>query len=294
VNENATSSAFASAQPACAQQIRNLIRMEDAISSRCFPPFFEPVAVLDDFGPGTSPKLLGAMSAALNAWTHHIGYGTIARVRALTEPLVGHLLDGKLSIASILERTILENAGRAAFAVERLNDCARNNAWDDLRAVIPKTLFGTSMTALEGSVFEELSDLSAQRPFKPGQFINALENLAGTRATVGKPFFGPLYALLCDLAHASQRANGAYCRVLKTTAEGWVLQYTWEEEITADAIQGALKSTMRCLQAAYAASTMLLAWKFVDSTDGLEWHPALESDAEWIWRNLLDPSLVFG
>ena len=38
---------------------------------------------------------------------------------------------------------------------------------------------------------------------------------------------------------------------------------------------------------------MLLSWKFVDSADGLEWNSFSESDAEWVWENLLDPSLVF-
>jgi hypothetical protein len=55
--------------------------MEDAVSSLCFPSFFEPVSVLDDLGADASPKLLGLMAPALNAWTRHIGYGTIARIR---------------------------------------------------------------------------------------------------------------------------------------------------------------------------------------------------------------------
>ena len=127
--DNPTYSAFAFAHSACVAQIGNLIRMEDAISSLCFPSSFEPVSVLDDFGPGASPKLLGPMAPALNAWRRHIAYGTVARIRALTEPLVQHLVDGKLSIASILQRTILENAGRAAFASGRLTECSKNASW---------------------------------------------------------------------------------------------------------------------------------------------------------------------
>jgi hypothetical protein len=292
--DNSTFSAFAVAHPSCTRQISNLIRMEDAISSLCFPQFFEPVSVLDGFGPGASPRLLGPMASALNAWTRHTAYGTIARIRGLTEPLVGHLLNRKLSIASILQRTILENAGRAAFALGRLTVCSRNGSWDDLRALVPKTLFGTCMTDLEDSVFEDLSDWRAQRPSKVGQFIDALENLAGTKEAGGEAFFGGLYSLLCDLAHASQRANQGYCRVVETLGEGWTLQYEWEEETSSDAIEGAFKSTMRCLQAGYAASAMLLAWKFKDSAHGLEWHPFSASDGEWVWRNLLDPELVFG
>jgi len=136
--------------------------------------------------------------------------------------------------------------------------------------------------------------LTAQRPAKVGQFIDALERFAGTEDASGQSFFPGLYGLLCDLAHASQRANQGYCRILETSGEGWTMQYRWDEEATRDAIEGALKSTMRCLQAGYAASAMLLAWNFAESADGLEWHSPSESDAKWIWRNLLDPGLVFG
>lgn len=291
--DNPTYSAFASAHPACSRQIQNLIRMENAISSLGFPRFFEPVSVLDDFGPGTSPKLLGPLGAALNAWTRHVAYGTIARVRDLTEPVVLHLLHRRLTVASILQRTILENAGRAAYAVERLTISSRDGSWDDLRTLMPKTLFGTCMTALEGSVFEEFEDLSAQRPAKVAQFIDALEKLAGTKEASGQSFFGGLYGLLCDLAHASQRANRGYCRVAETMSEGWTLQYTLEQETAPDATEGALKSTMRCIQGAYAASAMLLAYEFADTADGLAWRPFSEPDAEWVWQNLLDPEISF-
>ncbi len=234
------------------------------------------------------------MATALTAWTRHIAFGTIARIRSLTEPVLRHLLDGKLGVASILQRTILENAGRAAFAVERLRQCSKNGTWEDLRAVIPKTLFGTCMTAVEGTIFENFSDLTAQRPVKVGQFIDALELLAGTQELSERFFFAGLYGLLCDMAHASQRANRAYLRVEKTTSEGWTIRYEWKEEVSNEAIEGALKSTMRCIQAGYAASAMLLSWEFAESASRIEWESLSRLDADWIWRNLLDPRLVFG
>jgi hypothetical protein len=51
---------------------------------------------------------------------------------------------------------------------------------------------------------------------------------------------------------------------------------------------------MRCIQAGYAASAMLLRWEFAETADGLEWRSLSETEADWIWRNLLDPRLVFG
>jgi hypothetical protein len=267
--------------------------MEKAISSLCFPSFFEPVSVLENISSAGSQRLLGPMAPAINAWRRHIGYGTISRIRALTEPVIQHLVDGKLTIASILQRTILENAGRAALAIDRLTDCSKKASWNDLRMVIPKSLFGTCMTALEDTIFDGFWEPTAQRPGKVGQLLDALERLAGTSDASGQSFFSGLYALLCDLAHASQRANQSYCRVLETTADGWTVQYQWREDAGGDAIEGALKSTLRCIQAGYGASAMLLAWDFAESPDGLAWHGLAKESGDWIWQNLLDPSLVF-
>ncbi len=259
--DNPAYSAFASAYPTSARQIGNLAQIESAISSLCFPSFFEPVSALDNIGTGGPQRLLGPMAPAINAWRRHVAFGTIARIRALTEPTVRLLVDGNLTVASILQRTILENAGRAAFAVDRLTECSKKDSWDELRTLIPKSLFGTCMTALEDTVFEDFWEVTAQRPAKVCQFLDALEKLAGTADAGGQSFFSGLYAFLCDLAHASQRANQSYCQALETRPDGWTVQYGWREDANGDAIEGALKSTMRCIQAGYGASAMLLAWR---------------------------------
>ena len=172
--DNSDYEVFAARYPSSSRLVENLARMEAAISSGPFAPFFEPVALLDDLGPKTSPKLLGPLAPYLEAWTCHIAYGTTARVRGLSGAVLRQLLENRLSIASILQRTIMEHAGRAAFGVCRVTDCSRNKKWDEMRGLIPKTLFGTSMTALDDTLFEDFADWSAQRPVKPGDFINAL------------------------------------------------------------------------------------------------------------------------
>ena len=50
---------------------------------------------------------------------------------------------------------------------------------------------------------------------------------------------------------------------------------------------------MRCLQAGYGASAMLLGWRFDDDGAGFAaWGPNHE-EVDWIWNNILDPNLVF-
>jgi hypothetical protein len=81
---------------------------------------------------------------------------------------------------------------------------------------------------------------------------------------------------------------------LASSEEGWNLEYAWEEQSAPDAIEGALKSTARCIQAGYAASAMLLAWTFEESGNRVIGTAPGEPQLRWIWQNLLDPSLVFG
>jgi hypothetical protein len=291
--DNALYRSFIAQYPSCARLIANLDRIENAISPKCFDSFFEPVAFLRSSEPKSATSLVGRLAPYLDAWRCHISYGTTARLRGLTLPLLQQLFDRRLSIASILQRAVMEHAGRAAFALCRLTDCSKTSEWDELRDLIPKTLFGTCMTALDGTVFEDLAEPLAQRPLKPGDYINALERFAGTQENGGKSFFNGIYALLCELTHPSQRANQPFCQVLETRSDGWRLEYAWEEECKTDAIEGALRSTMRCLQAGYAASAMLLTWTFEESGDGVLATEPGDSELKWIWQNLLDPGLVW-
>ena len=97
--KNSLIESFAAKHPNSSRQITNLGRMEDAISAYCFEPFFEPVCVLDDLF-GAAPKLFGPMGNHLNAWTRHIGYGTIGRLRQLSEPAIEYLLRDELGVYS--------------------------------------------------------------------------------------------------------------------------------------------------------------------------------------------------
>jgi hypothetical protein len=147
--ESALYDAFVTQHPACTRLITNLRHIEDAIPPQCFTTFFEPVAHLAN--AESSPRLIGELAPYLDAWTCHIAYGTTARLRGLTGPFLQQLLEKRLSVACILQRAIMEHAGRAAFALCRLTECSKNDSWDELRVLIPKTLFGTSLTDVDGT-----------------------------------------------------------------------------------------------------------------------------------------------
>jgi hypothetical protein len=276
-----------------ARLVSNLRHIEGAIAAIPSEPFFEPVAKLT--GPALDQPLRLAEITALhlNAWTRHVAYGTIVRLDDFTGICLDLLGRKKLIAAGLLERAILEHAARAAYSLQALTDACKARSWDTLRELIPKVLFGTCITNPENTIFEELAEDTAQRPPKPSKYIDALEAYAGTTEATGKSFFGGLYAVLCDLTHASQRANSALCEVIADTGTGWFLKYKMDEDENDAALLGALRATMRCLQAGYGASAMLLRWSFDDDMPNLIASAPSEEDLAWIWKEILDPRLVF-
>ncbi|HYW37347.1 MAG TPA: hypothetical protein VE957_04470 [Terriglobales bacterium] len=276
-----------------ARLVASLRRIEAAVASIPMEPFFEPVAQLVSRGLDNPATLAAITAPHLDAWTRHVAYGTIVRLDNLTGPCLELLGENQLIAAGLFERAILEHAARAAYSLEALTGAYKSGSWDKMRELIPKMLFGTCLTNPEDTIFEELAEATAQRPTKPSKFIASLEAFAGTSEAIGKSFFGGLHSVLCDLTHASQRANSAFCEVLSDTGSGWFLKYRKTEEEKDEALLGALRATARCLQAGYGASALLLRWSFDDGMPNLVASAPVEKDMAWIWSEILDPQLVF-
>jgi hypothetical protein len=281
-----------------ARLIANLQRIEEAVGSITFEPFFEPVSPLEPIEGAKNQRLmfqrLRSISAGhLTAWTRHIAYGTIARLGSLTKPCLSLLAEDAIVIAGLVERCMLEHAARAAHALEELRKGSEQKSWEPMREVIPKALFGTCLTDPQGTMFEHLEEVTAQRPAKPSKLIDSLEAFAGFSGTDPQTFFPGLYAFLCDLTHPSQRANSGFCRTLEDTGDGWFLKYESDEERKDDATMGAMRGAMRCLQAGYGASALLLSWDFDDDSPGFVATAPEQARVEWIWEHILDPHLVF-
>jgi hypothetical protein len=271
-----------------ASLIDNLKRIERSVASIPYEAFFEP-----GLGPDSAQKLTSIAASHLIAWTRHVAYGTIARLSSLTGPCLSLLTGNQVVLAGLVERCILEHAARAAHALEYLTASHKGASWEGLLELIPKTLFGTCLTNPEGTVFEQMAESNPQRPIKPAKLIESLESFAGTSETGGTSFFPGLYGLLCDLTHASQRANSGFCHVIAETGNGWLLKYERSERDKDEASMGALRGAMRCLQAGYGASAMLLCWSFEDNGPGFVARGPNHEEVAWVWNNILDPNLVF-
>lgn len=271
-----------------ARLIANLRLIEAAIAKFPLESFFEPVSLLVSENGG--PLKLDTISARhLDAWAKHVAYGTIVRLGSLTRICLGLLEENQLIAAGLIERAILENAGRASHSLDTLTSGYKNRSWDKMNDLILKILFGTRMTNPRGTIFEELAEATARWPVKPSSFIDSLDSFASAPDT---RFFRDLYGFLCDLTHASQRGNSAFCEVVSDTGSGWVLQYKKDETGDDGALLGALRATVRCLQAGYGASALLLRWSFDDEMPQLVARAPGEGDI-WIWHEILDPDLAF-
>ena len=275
-----------------ARLIANLRQVEAAVASIPFEPFFEPISELVSHRPDKPATLSAVTASHLNAWTRHVAYGTIVRLASLTGPCLGLLEGNQLIAAGLVERSILEHAARAAYSLEVVADAYKSRSWANLRDVIPRVLFGTCLTHTEGTIFEDSAELTAQRPTKSAKLIDSLESFAGTFEETGQSYFGGLYALLCDLTHTSQRADSGFCEVLTYTGSGWLLKYRWNEQVRDEALLGALRAIMRCLQAGYGAAALLLRWSFDDEMPNLVAAAPGEKDG-WIWDEILNPQLSF-
>src|SRR5207247_7658690 len=127
----------------------SLRRIEAAVASIPFEPFFEPVAQLVSRGLD-SPATLPAITAShLDAWTRHVAYGTIVRLGDLTGPCLDLLGKNQLIAAGLVERSILEHAARAAYSLEALTGAYKSKSWESMRELIPRVLFGTCLTRSE-------------------------------------------------------------------------------------------------------------------------------------------------
>jgi hypothetical protein len=124
-----------------ARLIENLRRIEAAVASIPFEPFFEPVAQLVSRGL-ENPATLAAITAPhLDAWTRHVAYGTIVRLDGLTGPCLDLLGENQLIAAGLVERAILEHAARAAYSLEALTGAYKSASWDKDARVDSKKAF---------------------------------------------------------------------------------------------------------------------------------------------------------
>jgi hypothetical protein len=276
----------------------NLGVIDAAVRAVQLAPFYDATAVFCWMPKQKQAKCITVDASLADAFVGHVSQGTIRILQSLTDPFLQQLQADNYLCAAMLARPILEHAGRAAFALLKVDTMSRAESFDSLQDLIPQLLFGSSFTVkkLEGTLFAEFADIRAGCPIKTSDYVDALEGFAGIDKTRAEAtYFKGVYALLCECTHATQQALTFFQQVESVEDAPRKIAYVDSPASDLGGQLELLKATMRCLQAGYAASCMLSCFEFKDvgHTLTLKNSPALETGL-WVHENILDSELVFG
>lgn len=249
--------------PGSEPELRMIDRLDSAVETLPRDRFYEPVSILDKDAKGQA-KLVNVDGPMLNAWAKHMAYSMRSRLRSLEPGVLRELADGSSLVASTLLRAHLEASAMAALSIETLNASRATGELEQLRTLIPQTLFGTAFfaKATKDERIQNLLTFGEQRTITISKAIEALESFAyGPRSTGSMSF---LYALLCESTHPNNRGTKPFVQVQDVEPEGWLITYTASEFIEAATADGLLRGLVRSMKLGYAATEMLRVAEFSD------------------------------
>jgi hypothetical protein len=257
-----------------------------------FVPFREPVAILELAEKGNN-SIVNIDSWYLVSWCQHMAYSMRVRMLSLEDGILGEIAHGRFLGAQVLLRAHLESAGMAALCVQSLEKAKADPDWDTLRALIPKTLFGTSLfkEAKRDDRLLEFLTLAEQRTITICSAIEALDTFTFDEEASGQ--LNCLYALLCEASHPNHRGTRGFAtsEQLDDKGEyGWVVSYGPVEADSPLLVKRLLEALLLSMRQGYAASEILRMTVFKDVKGRAVWHGAPIEDAERIWRTLFQRS----
>ena len=276
--------------PALAENAKAIVLLDQRVQRLPLEPFFEPVSVTlvlkgkRDVLNGRR-EALGVGSEELTSWTRHIALGVRCRMRALEDPILGHLHAGQTLPAMILLRSHLEAAALAAHCLAELTAAARQGSLETLKELIPKTLFGTALKKHrdKASVGELLKFCEGDAIQICGA-IDSLDRLYYQEHPEGKLCVA--YSLLCDFAHPNHRGVIDFMASSEQPG-GWEIAYRLETSANPQLIAGGLETLLVSMRAGYSASELLQSWEFKEQDGHLAWQSPDVAQCRRVWENLL-------
>ena len=259
------------------------IRQE--ISLRPLEEFFEPVSSID---LSAKPRRLESISPqSLAAWTKHIAYSTQARMGALEPAILSELAEGRGLASMVMIRSHMEVAGLGALCQEELIKSMCTRDLEPLKVLIPKTMFGTSMTqiAKKDEATQEMLLMSEGGTITISSAIAAMDKFSSQGEE--RMRYRRFYALLCEFAHPNYRGVKSFVRVLRQDENGWIVKYEDAEEIEDAHVEMALQMLSDNMRIGYAASELLRLARFTASAAGIDYASASESEIERIWSRII-------
>jgi len=254
--------------PALAEDAKAIELVDQHVQGLPLQPFFEPVSVTlvskgkrGDVLNGKR-EVLGVGSEELTSWTRHIALGIRCRMRALEEPVVGHLHAGQTLPAMILLRSHLEAAALAAHCLGELTAAARRGSVETLKELIPNTLLGTALKKhRDKESVGELLKVSEGDTIQICGAIDSLDRFYYQEQSEGKLCI--VYSVLCEFAHPNHRGVRDFM-VASERPGGWEIKYQLEASANPQLIARGLETLLVSMRAGYAASELLRSWEFME------------------------------
>jgi hypothetical protein len=257
---------LAKTYPALAEDAKAIELVDQHVQGLPLRPFFEPVSVTlvskgkrGDVLNGKR-EVLGVGPEELTSWTRHVALGTRCRMRALEDPIVGHLQAGQTMPAMILLRSHLEAAALAAHCLRELTAAARQGSVETLKELIPKTLFGTALKKHRDKVsVGELLKVFEGDTVQICSAIDSLDRFYYQEQSEGKLCIA--YSVLCEFAHPNHRGVKDFM-VASERPGGWEITYQLEASADPQLVARGLETLLVSMRAGYAAGELLLSWEF--------------------------------
>ncbi|MBW1796453.1 MAG: hypothetical protein JRJ38_18885 [Deltaproteobacteria bacterium] len=274
-----------SSHPSVAGPLDLIENIRQEISSRPLEEFFEPVSVIDMSAKQRTLESINPES--LTAWTKHIAYSTQVRMGALESAILSELAEGRGLASMVMIRSHMEVAGLAALCQDTLIRSVCTRDLQPLKVLIPKTLFGTSMTriAKKDEATQEMLLMSEWDTITIASAINAMDKFSGQGQE--KMRSRRFYSLLCEFTHPNYRGVKDFARVLHEDENGWIVKYEDTEKIEDTHVDMALQMLSDNMRIGYAASELLRLARFHGSADGFDYASASESELERIWSRII-------
>src|SRR5262249_32118520 len=107
-------------------------------------PFIEPISIVE-IENGKTSFITQLTPELLSAWTYHVAGSTITRMNSLESAILSNIIERRLFPCFVLARSHMESASVATYALERLKESLKLRKLDELRDIISKYFFGTSI-----------------------------------------------------------------------------------------------------------------------------------------------------
>jgi hypothetical protein len=273
--------------PSCIPFLAEFKRLRAEVVRVPLPRFFEPKVALVTKG-GAPPELLALDAVSLSSWASHIACGARARMHAL-EDAVCRLLDLQEVVpAMALVRAHLETSGFAAFGAGSVRKCADTGNWEEMKRIIPRTLFGTSLKLeKKARAIRETILPSDLEPVRIAAMVDAMDQFAEQNVTPVAHWFRGAYSILCEYAHPTIRGMKPFCEILNDAGDGWHLQYRFSQSLTEGEAVMAISILTESMRVGHGSALLLQSWQFQDGSEGISCCKTPVEFGDWVWEAIL-------